>query len=145
MDAVLGGEAHGARDAVEHLLAGDADRLELQIRDRRLDHGVAHAHFDEQLEIGRHGTGEAPDLGGQPRTSDQLDAAPVLCGHAGKACLDPLDPESVQEPRDLELLLGREDDTDGLLPVAQRRVVEAYPPADAEAVVQRAGPDQAGH
>ena len=53
VDPVLGGEAHRSRDPVEHLLAGDADRLELQVGDRRLDHRRAHAELDERLEVGR--------------------------------------------------------------------------------------------
>ena len=51
--------------------------------------------------------------------------------------------ELVEQPRDLELLLGIEDDADGLLAVAQRRVVQADAAADAVAVVQRARPDLA--
>ena len=47
----------------------------------------------------------------------------------GEAGFDPLDSEPVEQPRDLELLLGVEDDADGLLSVAQRGVVEADRPA----------------
>ena len=43
---------------------------------------------------------------------------------------------------ELELLLGVEDDADGLLAVAERRVVEADRAADRVRVVQRARPDQ---
>src|SRR6185437_11715337 len=88
---------------------------------------------------------EAPDLGLQPRAGDQLDRPAVVLRHAGEPGLDPPDPEPVQQPRDLELLLGREDDADRLLAVAQRRVVQADLAADRVAVVQRARPDQVGH
>ena len=144
-DPVLAREAHGVRDALEHLLPGDADRLELQVGDRRLDHRRLDTELDEELEVGRHRAREAPDLGRQAGAGDQLDCPPVLLGDARKARLDPLDAQSVEQPRDLELLLGREDDADGLLPVAQGRVVEADLPTDPETVVERPGPDQVGH
>ena len=142
---MLVGEAHGARDPLEHLLARDADRIELEVGDRRLDHRGLDAELDEELEVGRHRAREAPDLGAQPGAGDQLDGAPVVLRDAREAGLDPLDPEPVEQPRDLELLLGREDDADGLLAVAQRRVVQADLAADREPVVERARPDQVGH
>ena len=144
-DPVLGGEAHGARDPLEHLLAGDPDRLELQVGDRRLDHRGLDPELDEELEVGGHGAREAPDLRAQPGAGDQLDGAPVVLGHARETRLDPLDPEPVEQPCDLELLLGREDDADRLLAVAQRRVVQADATPDRVVVVERAGPDQVGH
>ena len=61
----------------------------------------------------------------RPAAGDQLDGAPVVVGDAREAGLDPLDPEPVEQPRDLELVLRREDDADRLLAVAQRRVVQA--------------------
>src|SRR5262249_27378220 len=76
---------------------------------------------------------------------DQLDRAPVLCGHAREPTLDPIDAELVEQTSDLELLLRVEDDADGLLPVAERRVVEADVPADAHLVVQLPGPDLVAH
>ena len=71
VDPVLGGEAHRARDPVEHLLAVDADRVELQVGDRRLDHRRRDAELDERLEVGRHGAREAPDLGAQAGAGDR--------------------------------------------------------------------------
>ena len=130
------------RDPLEHRVARDADRVELQVGDRRLDHREAHAELDEQLEVGGHGAREAPDLGAQAGGRDQLDRAPVVVRDAREAGLDAVDAELVEQPRDLELLLGVEHDADGLLAVAQRRVVEADVPAEAVRVVQRAGPDQ---
>ena len=61
-DAVLGGEAHRLRDAAEHRLAVDADRRELEVGDRRLDHRGRHAELDKRLEVGRDGAREAPHL-----------------------------------------------------------------------------------
>jgi hypothetical protein len=63
MDAVLGRESHRARDPLEHRVARHADRVELQVGDRRLDHREADAELDERLEVGRDGPREAPDLG----------------------------------------------------------------------------------
>ena len=83
------------------------------------------AELDERLEVGGHRAREAPDLGVQAGLRDQLDRAPVVVGDAREAGLDPVDPELVEQPRDLELLLRVEHDADGLLAVAQRRVVEA--------------------
>jgi hypothetical protein len=145
VDPVLGGEAHRALDPAEHRLAVDADRLELQVGDRRLDHRGRHAELDERLEVGRHCAREAPNLRGESGRGDQLDRAPVVVRDAREAGLDPLDPESVEELRDLELLLRVEDDPDRLLAVSQRRVVETDRAADAVAVVQRSRPDQVAH
>ena len=141
-NAVLGCESHRARDALEHGLARDADRLELQVRDGRLDHRRLDSELDEELEVGPHRAREAPDLGGEAGARNQLDGPPVVLGHAREARLDPLDAEPVEQPRDLELVLGREDDADRLLAVAERRVVEADVAADRVAVVERSGPDQ---
>ena len=105
------------------------------------------AELDEQPR-GRPGTArEKPQISAsQAGGGDQLDRAPVVVGDAREAGLDPVDAELVEQPRDLELLLGVEHDADGLLAVAQRRVVEADVPAEAVRVVQRAGPDQVvGH
>ena len=144
-DPVLRREAHRCRDPAEHLLAVHADCLELEIRDRRLDHRRLHAELDEELEVGRHRAREAPDLGLQARACDQLDSAPVVLGDTRESRLDPFDAEGVEQARDLELVLRREDDADGLLTVAQRRVVQTDAAADAVGVVERAGPDQVGH
>ena len=78
----------------------------------------------------------------EARGRDQLDRAAVVVGDAREAGLDPVDAEPVEQPGDLELLLGVEHDADGLLAVAERRVVEADVTAEAVRVVQRAGPDQ---
>jgi hypothetical protein len=142
VDVVRGGEAHRGGDPVEHLLARDADRLELEVGDRRLDHRGADAEFHEQLEVGGHGAREAPDLGLQACAGDELDRVPIVLGYAREARLDPLDPEPVEQPCNLELVLRREHDAHRLLSVAQRGVVEAHAAADREPVVQRPRPDQ---
>src|SRR3954468_20328694 len=94
---------------------------------------------------GGHGPGEAPGLRVEPGAGDQLAGPPVILRHAWESRLDPPDPEPVEQPRDLELLLGIQDDADRLLAVSQRGVVEADLAADRVAVVQRARPDQVGH
>ena len=69
LDPSSGGERDGAADAVEHLLAGDAECRELGIGDRALDHGRRHTELDERLHVCLHRPREAPDLGpsDQPR------------------------------------------------------------------------------
>ena len=52
-----------------------------------------------------------------------------------------LDPELVEQLRDLELLPRVEHDADRLLPVAQGRVVKADAAAEPVGVVHRSGPD----
>src|SRR5439155_14579025 len=99
------------------------------------------AELDERFEVGGNGTREAPDLRAQAGPRDQLHRVPVVLRDAREAGLDPVDAEAVQELRDLELLLRVEDDADGLLAVAKRRVVQADPPAHVVRVVQSPGPD----
>src|SRR5207244_3676856 len=129
-DAVLGREAHRGGDASEHLLARDSDRAELKVGDRRLDHGSPDAELYERLEVGGNGSREPPDLAFEPGLGDQPDRLPVVLRDPRESCLDPVDPEAVEEPRDLELLLGVEHDADRLLAVAESRVVETYGAAD---------------
>ena len=81
----------------------------------------------------------------EARGRDAADRLPVVGRDAREARLDPVDPELVEQARDLELLLRVEDDPDGLLAVAQRRVVEADAAAEPVGVVQRPGPDQLAH
>src|SRR5207247_3568482 len=145
LDPVARGESDAAGDSPKHLLPRDAERLELQVRDRRLDDARGNPQLDERLEIGRHGPGEAPDLGVQPRFENQLERALVVGRDAREAGLDPLDPELVESPRDLELLLRVEDDADRLLPVAERRVVEADLRVHRRAAVDPAGPAAVAH
>ena len=142
-DAVLGGEAHRIADPAEHRLPVDADRVQLQVGDRRLDHRGRHAELDEGLEIRPNRAREAPDLCAQPRVGDELHRVPVVLGHAREARLDAVDAELVEQPRDLELLLRIQHDSDRLLAVAQRRVVQADGATEAVGVVQRSRPDLA--
>jgi len=142
MDVVLGGEAHRVRDPVEHLLARDADRLELQVGDRRLDHREANVELGERLEVGGNGAREAPHLGPKARGGDSLDGVPVVLRDAREPRLDSLDAEVVEEAGDLDLLVGVEHDADRLLAVAQGRVVEPDAAADLVRIVQLTGPDQ---
>ena len=111
-------------DPVEHLLARDADRIELQVGDRRLDHREADAELDERLEVGGHRAREAPDLGAQPGRAISSTACQSSSETRGKPASIRSIAELVEEPRDLELLVRVEHDADRLLAVAQRRVVE---------------------
>ena len=103
----------------------DAERGQLGVRDRALDHGRADAEPDQLLDVGLHRPREAPDLGAQPGVRDQPDRLLVLRRDAREAGLDPVDARLVERVRDRELVLRREHDADCLLAVAQGRVVEA--------------------
>jgi hypothetical protein len=141
VDPVLGGKPHRVGDPFEHPLSTHADRVQLEVGDRRLDHRGADTELDQRLEVGRHGAREAPDLGSQPRVGDQPDGVPVVLRDAREAGLDPIDPQVVEQACDLELLLGVEHHADGLLPVSQGRVVEADRAAEPVGVVHLAAPD----
>ena len=101
----------------------------------------AHAELDQSLDVGRHRAREAPDLSLEPGGEDELDRAAVVLGDAGEAGLDPVDAEDVERAGDLQLVLRREHDADGLLAVAQGRVVEPHRPAAPERLVDAARPD----
>ena len=140
----LGRERDGAGDPVEHRLATHAERAQLQIRDGRLDDARGQPQLHERLHVGRHRAREAPHLGVEVGGCDAADRLAILVGDAREAGLDALDAERVDEPGDLQLVLGREHDADGLLAVAQGRVVEADLRGEAKAVVDRSGPE-VGH
>ena len=74
-------------DTIEHLLARDAERLQLPVRDRALDHRCGHAELDERLDIGLNGAREAPHLGPETGSRDELDRAPVVGGDTGSASI----------------------------------------------------------
>src|SRR4051794_10202016 len=140
-NALLGGEGDGVDDALEHRLPVDAERVELQVGDRRLDHAGADAELRERLDVGLDRAGEAPDLSVETGVPDQLDGAPVVRGHAREARLDPLDAEPVEPARELELVLRSEHDADGLLAVTQRRVVEGDTRLEPVRFVELPGPE----
>ena len=77
----------------------------------------------------------------RPAADDQLEGAAVVLGHAREPGLDAVDAELVESLGDLELVLGREHHAHGLLPVAQRGVVEADRARAAVGVVEASGPD----
>ncbi len=106
-DALLDRERDRVHDALEHRLAVDAECLELEVGDRRLDHAGADAELDERLHVRVDGAGEAPDLGLEAGVADQLDRAPIVRRHAWEAGLDPLDAELVQTARELRTRTAR--------------------------------------
>ena len=140
--ALLDCERDRVDDPLEHRLAVDTERCELQVGDRRLDHARLDAELDESLDVRVHRTRETPDLRVQSGIADQLDRVPVVFRDARKAGLDPLDAELVETARELELVLGTEHDPDRLLAVAQRRVVEADLRGEAMRIVELAGPER---
>ena len=78
VDSMLRGERHRRGDPAEHLLARNADRVELEVGDRRLDHGCTDAELDQRLEVGGHRPRKAPDLGAQAGAGDQLHGIPIV-------------------------------------------------------------------
>jgi hypothetical protein len=62
-DTLPGGEGDGLADALEHRLAADPERVELQVRDRRLDDRGGDAQLEQRLHVGRDGAREPPHLG----------------------------------------------------------------------------------
>ena len=120
-----------ALDPLDHLRARDAERVQLQIGHGRLDHRRAQPELEYRVDVVRHRSGEAPELCPQPSGDDQLDRASVVIGDTREPDFDPVDAELVDEPGDLELLLGAEHHADGLLAVPQRRVVQTHERAGA--------------
>ena len=141
----LDGERDRGADPLEHRLARDAERRELAVRDRALDHRRLHAELDERLDVRPHRAREAPDLGVEPGLEDQRDRARVVLGHAREAGLDAVDAGSRRARVAISSFCsGDKYDADGLLAVAQRRVVETD--GDARLRLERlrvqvAGPD----
>ena len=128
VDPVLGGEAHRVGDPLEHLLAGDADRVELEVGDRRLDHRGARrrARRAPRGRPGPRARSPRSRRAGRRRRSARRRASrrPRRAGSPPRSGRS----RARRAPRDLELLLGVEHDADRLLAVAERRVVEADRP-----------------
>ena len=124
-DPLAGSERDRFADPAEHVVVRDPERGQLRVRDRALDHGRSDAKPDELLDVRLHRPRETPDLGAQPGVGDAPDRLLVVGRDAREARLDPVDPGVVERPCDRELVVRREHDADGLLAVAQRRVVEA--------------------
>ena len=78
--------------------------------------GEPEAERDECLDVGLNRAREAPDLGVEAGLRDQPDGSRVVVRHARESGLDAVDPELVEEPRDLELLVGAERNADGCSP-----------------------------
>ena len=144
-DALARRRTRPRADALEHRLAGDAERRELPVRDRALDHRRLQAELDERLHVGLHRAREAPDLGVEPGVEDERDRPRVVRGHAREArprsdrCRPPTSALAISS-----FCSGDKHDADRLLAVAQRRVVEAD--RDARLRLERlrvevAGPD----
>ena len=124
-NALARGERDCVADPSEHGLARNSERLQLEVGDRALDHARLDAELDQGLDVRPDRPREAPDLGVEHRTRDQPHRLVVVLADAWEAGLDPLDAGVREASGDLELLVGIEHDADRLLPVAERRVVEA--------------------
>ena len=95
----------------------------LKIGNRCLDNRCLEAEFQNRVHVLRHRAREAPELGAQTGLHDHLDRSPIVLRHARKPNLDSIDAEPIQETGDLDLLVRGEHETDGLLPITERRVV----------------------
>ena len=92
-----------------------ADRFELQVGDRRLDHRIGRRRARRAPRGRKEGKGRSPRSRPlNPAAGDQLDRSPVVVLKRRKAGFDAVDPELVEQPRDLELLGGIEHDADRL-------------------------------
>ena len=58
--------------------------------------------------------------------SDLFDGRKVVWGRSGKPCFNDVYPEARKSPGNLELFLGGHGCAWGLLPIAQRRIKDAY-------------------
>ena len=77
VDPVLGGEARSRRDPLEHRLARDAERLELQVGDRRLDHASRSTPSSTSASTSAGTAREKPQTSAsQARVRDQLGPRP---------------------------------------------------------------------
>src|SRR5881409_1626463 len=63
-------------------------------------------------------------LDSAPSSGDKLDSFGIVGGDARKSCFDATYAESIELTSNFELLLRRQDDTDGLLAVAKSRIVK---------------------
>ena len=98
---------------------------ELDVAGGRFDHGCSQAEANQFLDVGANGAREAPELGLQVRLRHQLDGFGIFHGNARETGFDAADADLVELAGDLELLLWRQDDADGLFAVSQGGVVEA--------------------
>ena len=140
-DPLFHGKGDRIDDPFEHRFAVDAERLELEAGDRRLDHARADSELGESLHVGIDRPRESPDLRVEARSENQLHRTPIVGGDAWESRFDPFDAELVETTRELELVLGTEHHSDGLLTVAKRGVVEADVRLEGVGLVQLAGPE----
>ncbi len=137
VDVVLGGELDGGDDAGQDLVAVHPVGGQLAVADRRFDDGSLHAEREEQLDVGRDGPGESPDLGVEVLGHDQLIGLLVAGRDHWEPGFDAVDAQAVECPGDDQFVLWGEHDPYGLLAVAKRRVVEANAPPCVRAGVHR--------
>ena len=69
-DPLAGGERDRLADPAEHVVVRDAERSELAVRDRALDHGRAHAELGERLDV-------RLDARAKPQTSARRPASAI--------------------------------------------------------------------
>jgi len=124
-NALPGCERDRRADPLEHRRPRHAEGGELPVRDRAFDHGRLQAQLQECLHVRADGSREAPDLRIETRFEDQRDRACVVLRHAREPGLDPIDAGFGQRLCNLHFLLWIEHDSDGLLTVAEGRIVEA--------------------
>src|SRR5260370_26956102 len=110
--------------ASENFIAADAVGPEFNIAGRSFYHGGSEAETDEFFNISLNCTGKTPELGAETSLEHELDGFGIVSGYARKSCFDATYAESIELTSNFELLLRRQDNTDGLLAVAQSRIVK---------------------
>ena len=133
-DPVLRRERDRVGDPLEHRLARDAERIELRVGDRRLDHAACTpSSTSASTSAGPRARSPTPRRRGRRRRS----ASRRPSRPARRAGSRPRSARSrASRWRGRARASARvEDDADGLLAVAERRVVEADRAADAAGVV----------
>ena len=81
---------------------------------------AVHARLDRHARVVHVAADVREDLGVEPEPADGLAVQPALLRGRGARQLDVVDPELVQRPRDLDLLLRVEEGVGELLALSQR-------------------------
>ena len=121
------GVAHTLRRPFEHLFAGDVQLvLQVNVGAGEKDVDRVHPALDCRIDVQLLGPREAADFRRKTSLCDQANALLFSLRGYRETSLDDVDPEPIEPLRDLELLLGDERNSRGLLAVAERRVEDPY-------------------
>src|SRR6266851_159198 len=118
------GEGNGVKHASENFIAADAVGAEFDIAGGGFYDRGLEAETNELFNVSLNGAGKTPELGAEASFEHELDGFGIVSGDAGESCFDATYAESIELARNFELLLRRQHNTDGLLPVAKSRIVK---------------------